>query len=210
MISKDDLPLIGILRGIAEKDVKPLAEIFVEHRIKHVEVTMNTNNASQLIAMFNEAGGNKLNIGAGTVLDKKDLNEALSAGAKFIVSPSLIEEVIDGCLSKAIPVFPGALTPTEIHTAWTMGATMVKLFPASLFGPGYLKAVKGPFNNIKIIAVGGVGPQNIAKFIENGADAVAFGAGIVRPNWLKQNQYNQIEQHLKSLIDAFNSQSSDQ
>jgi 2-dehydro-3-deoxyphosphogluconate aldolase/(4S)-4-hydroxy-2-oxoglutarate aldolase len=135
----------------------------------------------------------------------QDLNNALEAGAKFIVCPSLIKEVVDKCVKENIPVFPGALTPTEIHRAWLFGATMVKLFPASLFGPGYLRAIKAPLDNIKIIAVGGVGPQNISKFFENGADAVAFGAGIIRNKWLDDDQYELIEHQLKSLIESYKS-----
>ena len=210
MISKDDLPLLGILRGIAEKDVQPLAEMFIKHKVKHVEITMNTKNATLLISQFIKAGGADLNIGAGTVLDRKDMDVALDAGANFIVSPSIVYEVVEECVARNIPVFPGALTPTEIHKAWSMGATMVKLFPASLFGAGYLRAVKAPFENIKLLAVGGVGPQSISKFFENGADAVAFGAGIIRHKWLEENKYDLIEQHLVSLIGAYKSQESDQ
>lgn len=203
MISKEDIPLLGILRGITEKDIQPLAEMFIKHKIRHVEITMNTENAEHLISEFADVGGKELNIGAGTVLDIGDLNKARAAGAKFIVCPSLIKEVVEKCAKENIAVFPGALTPTEIHTAWSMGATMVKLFPASLFGPGYLRAIKAPFNDIKIIAVGGVNPQNISNFFENGADAVAFGAGIIRNKWLEQNQYELIEQQLQLLIEAY-------
>jgi 2-dehydro-3-deoxyphosphogluconate aldolase/(4S)-4-hydroxy-2-oxoglutarate aldolase len=209
MISKEDLPLLGILRGITEKDIQPLTEIFIRHEVRHIEITMNTKNATLLITEFIETGGADLNIGAGTVLNRKELDKALDAGAKFIVSPSIVNDVIEECVSRNIPVFPGALTPTEIHKAWVAGATMVKLFPASLFGAGYVRAVKAPFDDIKVIAVGGVGPQNISKFFDNGADAVAFGAGIIRHKWLEENKYDLIEQHLKSLIEAYKKQGSE-
>lgn len=202
MFSKDELPLLGILRGISEKDVQPLTELFVRQKVKHIEITMNTEHAELLIEKFSASGGTELNIGAGTVLDRDHLEKALAAGAKFIVSPSLVEEVVEECVFKNIPVFPGALTPTEIHKAWKMGATMVKVFPASLFGPGYIRAVKAPLSEIKIIAVGGVSAQNISKFIENGADAVAFGAGVIRNKWLDENKYDLIEDQLKILITA--------
>ena len=209
MIAEEDLPLLGILRGITEKDIQPLTELFIKHNIRHIEVTMNTKNAGLLIKHFISEGGNRLSVGAGTVLDISDMDKALDAGAKFIVCPSLIEEVVFKCVEENIPVFPGALTPTEIHMAWSMGATMVKLFPANLFGAGYLRAVKAPFNDIKIVAVGGIGPQNISKFFENGADAVAFGAGVIRNIWLKENQYDLIEQHLQLLIKAYRNQQVD-
>jgi 2-dehydro-3-deoxyphosphogluconate aldolase/(4S)-4-hydroxy-2-oxoglutarate aldolase len=208
MILKDELPLLGILRGINEKDIQPLANLFVKHRVRHIEITMNTANALPLIHQLSNVGGDELNVGAGTVLEIAEMEKALKAGARFIVSPSLNEEVVLACKSQKIPVFPGALTPTEIHKAWKMGATMVKLFPANLFGPGYVKAIKAPLDKIKIIAVGGVGLQNIAKFFENGADAVAFGAGIIRPRWLEENRYDLIEEQLLLLIDAYKQQRS--
>jgi 2-dehydro-3-deoxyphosphogluconate aldolase/(4S)-4-hydroxy-2-oxoglutarate aldolase len=205
MIPKDNLPILAILRGITEKDVIPLAKLLVRNQIRHVEITMNTDDADRLIQQFRIAGKADLNVGAGTVLNMQDLRRALDAGAEFIVCPSLIKDVIAGCVSKNIPVFPGALTPTEIHTAWKLGATMVKLFPASLFGPGYIRAVKAPMNNIKLMAVGGVNPQNISKFFESGADAVAFGAGIIRSKWLEEGKYDLIEKHLRMLIEAYKS-----
>ncbi len=210
MISKDDLPLLAILRGITEKDVQPLIEIFTRHAVKYVEITMNTKNATRLIEQFIERSEGKLIIGAGTVLNNRDMDEAVAAGGRFIVSPSVVKEVVEKCVSKEIPVFPGALTPTEIHSAWNMGATMVKLFPASLFGAQYIRAIKAPLNEIKILAVGGVGTQNISRFFENGADAVAFGAGIVRPKWLEENKYDLIDGHLSTLIENYKNPSADQ
>jgi 2-dehydro-3-deoxyphosphogluconate aldolase/(4S)-4-hydroxy-2-oxoglutarate aldolase len=90
-----------------------------------------------------------------------------------------------------------------VHKAWASGAEMIKLFPASVFGPSYIRSLKGPFNSIKFMAVGGVDEGNISGFFECGADAVAFGAGIFRPEWLRNNRYDLIESKLVSLIRAY-------
>ena len=139
------LPLLGILRGIAAADVEPLAEAVIGAGLTTVEITMNTAGAPALIARLRAAAGERLMVGAGTVLDLDDLAAALDAGASFIVMPTLDAAVVERCVAERVPVFPGALTPQEIFTAWKAGATMVKVFPAGVFGPGYLREIKGPF-----------------------------------------------------------------
>ena len=146
------------------------------------------------------AGQGQLLVGAGTVLSREDLDQALEAGARFIVTPSVKDEVITSCVQNHIPVFPGILTPTELHRALDLGASTVKLFPAGAFGPGYIKALKGPFETVKILAVGGVNEQNVSDYMQNGADGIAFGAGVVKPAWLAANQCQTIEQKLLELL----------
>ncbi len=202
MIQTDELPVVGILRGIRDKDIDPLTELFIQQGIRHIEITMNTEGAEQLIGRMQNQGRGQLNVGAGTVLNEKDLDRAMNAGAKFIVSPSVVPGVIGSCVNQKIPVFPGALTPTEVHMAWDLGATMVKLFPASLFGPGYIRAIKGPLDQIRIMAVGGVSTANVQTFFHHGADAVAFGAGLIRPNLLAEEKYTEIGTLLAGFIAA--------
>ncbi|MBN1952392.1 MAG: bifunctional 4-hydroxy-2-oxoglutarate aldolase/2-dehydro-3-deoxy-phosphogluconate aldolase [Bacteroidales bacterium] len=199
MFAANDLPILGILRNIEEKDIAPLVEVFIKTGIRHIEITMNTPGAELLIRkMADEAKGN-LVVGAGTVLDSKMLFSALESGASFIVSPSTKKEIVEYCVNNSVPVFPGALTPTEVHMAWDYGATMVKLFPSGMYGPGYIKALKGPFDSLKIIAVGGINEGNVAKFIAHGADAVAFGAGIIRPVWLEEGKFDIITDKIRQL-----------
>jgi len=205
MFLKDELPILGILRGISKNHIDPLIAIFSKSGIRSIEVTMNTVGAVSLIKDIIDRAGDKFNVGAGTVLDQKDMKDALDAGARFIVSPSIVEDVIAECVKKKIPVFPGALSPTEVHKAWNMGATMVKLFPCGIYGPGYIRALKGPFENIKIMAVGGVNEQNISLFFKQGADAVAFGAGILKSEWLDNNRFDLIEEKLHLLIKSYRS-----
>lgn len=203
MFGKDQLPILGIMRGIRKEDIEPLSKICITCGLEYVEITMNTELAPELISDLINVSENKISVGAGTVLNMSDLEKALKAGAKFIVSPSVIEDVIEECVRTKTPVFPGALTPTEVQKAWDKGATMVKLFPASLFGPGYIKELKGPFDKIRIMAVGGVSETNIRTFFENGAEAVAFGASIFNLKWMKEKQFNLIEERLNILIDSY-------
>jgi 2-dehydro-3-deoxyphosphogluconate aldolase/(4S)-4-hydroxy-2-oxoglutarate aldolase len=178
-------------------------QVFHETNITFMEITMNTGGSPDLIRKTRSLAGNTIRIGAGTVLNGKDLDDALSAGAGFIVSPSVTEEVIRRCVSDGIPVIPGALTPTEIQRSWDMGAAMVKLFPASVFGPAYIKAVKGPLNDVKIMAVGGVGKDNAAGFIQQGADAIGFGGSIIQNKWLTEKRYDLIKQEITDLVSVF-------
>lgn len=199
-----ELPIVGILRGITEEHLDQLADTIIASGLKTVEITMNTTQAASLITKFVSLSEGNLLIGAGTVLNRHDLFDALEAGAKFIVTPSIADEVIEYCYLNSVPVFPGALTPTEIYKAWQQGATMVKVFPASLFGPAYFRDIKGPFQNIELMAVGGVSNENIAEYFAMGASAVAFGSSIFKKEYLKKGKYQLIEKAVKNLITAYN------
>lgn len=199
------LPLLGILRGIDSKVVAPLIETIISSGLRTIEITMNTPQASELIKQAKNNANNRLTIGAGTVLTMEDLHSALDAGASFIVLPTLVPEIVDYCTKNKIPVFPGAFTPQEIYNAYSLGAAMVKVFPAKFFGPGYLKEIKGPFNNIELLACGGVNAENIKQFFLSGASAVAFGGSVFKKEWLCLDQLSNIEKQIKALITNFNS-----
>lgn len=196
------LPIIGILRGIEEDQVEPLVETITCSGLKTIEVTMNTPAADKIIKKMVKAVRGKLTIGAGTVLDLTSLKKAVDCGATFIVMPVLIKKVVSYCVKHKIPVFPGALTPTEIYQAQDAGATMVKVFPAKFFGPEYFKEIKGPFNNIELLACGGVTPENIKTFFTCGASAVAFGASVFKKEWLRDKQFSQIGKSIEVFVKA--------
>jgi len=183
--------------------VKPLAETIISSGLKTVEITMNTREASKLIQKMKKAAKGRFRVGAGTVLKMRDLHKALDAGATFIVTPILVTDITDYCVKKSIPVFPGALTPQEIYNAWKAGATMVKVFPAKFFGPSYLKEIKAPFKNIKLLACGGVNSDNINSFFSSGASAVAFGTSVFKKEWLKRKEFYRIEEAMKEIITSF-------
>jgi len=196
------LPLLGILRGITADDIEPLAAVIADSGLEAVEVTMNTQGATSLIRQLTSAANGRFMIGAGTVLSTDNVKHAVDAGASFIVMPVCVAAVVEHCATAAIPVFPGALTPQEIFTAWKAGATMVKVFPASCFGPAYFKEIKGPFAEIELLAVGGVSAENVADYFACGAAGVAFGSSIFRGDWLRARHFDRIADAIRTLIEA--------
>jgi len=196
------LPIMGIVRGVAPDAIEPLFRTVLSSGLETVEITMNTAGAAESIKRMVELASGRLTIGAGTVLTMDDLHSALDAGASFIVLPTLVRDVVEYCSNKSIPVFPGALTPQEIYNAWRAGATMVKVFPAKFFGPEYIKEVKAPFQDIEMLACGGVRPENIQSYFSCGAAAVAFGASVFNKEWMAKHEFSKIESRIKSLISA--------
>lgn len=197
------LPILGIIRGIKDDEVEPLVETAVSTGLETIEITMNTKGAAALIKKAVKKTAGRLTIGAGTVLDMSSLKSALDAGATFIVMPVLIDDVIKYCVKNKIPVFPGALTPQEIYNAWNAGATMVKVFPSGFFGPAYFEEIKGPFNDMKLLACGGVTPDNMYEYLDSGADAIAFGASVFKREWLAAKDFKSIGNSIKRYVDYF-------
>ncbi len=186
--------IIAIARNINEDDLIPAFEASMEGGIKHLEVTMNTDNASKIIKKVVSHFKSKANIGAGTVVTMKDLHIALDAGAKYIVCPIVNKEIIKFCFNNKIPVFPGAFTPTEIYKAWESGATMVKVFPVgSAGGPKYIRQIKGPFNNIKLLACSGVTIGNFKDYLDSKIDGIAIGGQLFDKEAILNKDYNKIK-----------------
>ncbi|MFH1691977.1 MAG: bifunctional 4-hydroxy-2-oxoglutarate aldolase/2-dehydro-3-deoxy-phosphogluconate aldolase [Candidatus Omnitrophota bacterium] len=197
------LPLMGILRGIKADVLEPLLETVIKCGLETIEITMNTPQAPSLIHQAVQFSGGRLVVGAGTVLNRDSLKSALEAGASFIVTPVFNEEVFVCCRKNNIPFFPGALTPTEIYRAWEYGPAMVKVFPSKFFGSAYFKEIKGPFENIELLACGGVSPQEMGVYFSNGASAVAFGASVFNKEWLQNRQFDLIGEKIRSYVEAF-------
>ncbi|MFH1622625.1 MAG: bifunctional 4-hydroxy-2-oxoglutarate aldolase/2-dehydro-3-deoxy-phosphogluconate aldolase [Candidatus Omnitrophota bacterium] len=193
-------PFLGILRGIKEDALESVLDAVILSGLRSIEITMNTKNAADLIRRAVRTCGKQLMIGAGTVLDLDTLKQAQNAGATFMVSPVLVENLVSYCTKNKIPVFPGALTPQEVYNAWNAGATMVKVFPAKFFGPAYFKELKAPLKDLKLLACGGVSPDNIKEYFLAGADAVAFGASAFRKDWIAKKDFLSMEQYLKKIL----------
>jgi len=193
---------MGILRGVEADIIEALVECVIDAGLKTLEITMNTKDAPKIIKRAVRISKNRLMLGAGTVLSVEDLEIALEAGATFIVTPIFVKEVMSHCFKYKVPIFPGALTPSEIHNAWDKGAAMVKVFPAKFFGPEYFKEIKGPFNNIELLACAGVTPENLKDYFACGASAVSFGASVFRPDWLLKKDFSSISSSIQQFIKA--------
>jgi 2-dehydro-3-deoxyphosphogluconate aldolase / (4S)-4-hydroxy-2-oxoglutarate aldolase len=187
------LPIMGILRGVSIDEIGPILEAVIPAGLKAIEITMNTQDAAKVIKKAVSVSSGRISVGAGTVLSMDDLDVALEAGAEFIVMPVCVKEIMEFCVQKGIPVFPGAFTPNEVFEAWNLRASMVKVFPAGRFGPTYMKDIKGPLDDVKLMAVGGVKEENIVDFFEAGADAVAFGASVFKKEWLDTKNFAAIQ-----------------
>jgi 2-dehydro-3-deoxyphosphogluconate aldolase / (4S)-4-hydroxy-2-oxoglutarate aldolase len=193
-------PLMGILRDIEADHLDGLIRACISAGLKAIEITMNTPGACVLIKRACSLARKKIHVGAGTVLNVESLKSALDAGAEFIVSPCLVESVADMCVRKGIPLFPGAMSPSEVYNAYKKGAEMVKVFPAGRFGCEYIRDLKQPFNNIPILACGGVNDSNIKEYFSAGASAIAFGASVFSRDRLLKKDFRGIERSIKNLI----------
>ncbi|WP_027395867.1 bifunctional 4-hydroxy-2-oxoglutarate aldolase/2-dehydro-3-deoxy-phosphogluconate aldolase [Aquimarina latercula] len=194
----ESTPIVGILRGYSLDTVMNIMPVYKESGFSTVEITMNSPNAvntiKELLSSFPE-----LNIGAGTVCTMKELEEALQVGAQFIVTPIMNEEVITTCVAEKTPVFPGAFTPTEIYKAWSLGADMVKVFPATQLGTQFIKDVKGPLNEIKLLPTGGVSKNNITDFFAIGCQGVGMGSSLFDKNAIAHNDLEFLIRHFKKI-----------
>ena len=198
------MPVVGILRDIPQGAEEACVKVAVKCGLKAIEVTMNTANAKEIIADLKVAAKPYgITVGAGTVRHGSDLDKAIAAGAEFIVTPNTRSDIIRLSATDRIPIIPGALTPTEVQKAYDLGATAVKIFPVNCVGgPEYIKALRGPFRDIPLMACGGVNAENVQSYLKAGANLVSFGASIFNPTLMKENKWDEIETRLTQLLDA--------
>lgn len=176
------------MRAESVDDPGKLARTLANERIRCVEFTFTIPGAAEVIAAA--ASEPSAVVGAGTVRSTQQAAAAIEAGARFIVSPGVIHDIIPACQAHGVPVILGALTPTEVHTAHALGATAVKVFPAGLGGPRYLRDLRGPFPQLTFMPSGGVTPENAADFLAAGAVAVFAGSDLVPPAAVASGDYD--------------------
>ena len=197
--------VIAIVRMDDLSDAVGVAEALARGGVSVVEFTFTNPRAGQAIAGVQAALGDRMIVGAGSVLDAETARTAILAGARFVVTPVVALPVIACCNRYGVPTTIGAFTPTEILAAWEAGATFVKVFPASAGGPRYLKDVRGPLPQVKLIPTGGVGIENAAEFIRAGASAIAVGGNLVDPALVTQRRWDELEARARSLIESIRS-----
>ena len=202
-------PIVGIIRGLSAEVVSQILPIYREAGLTTIEITMNTPGAEAMIQQALESNSKGLNIGAGTVCTKDDLDRALDAGAQFIVTPIINKKVIKACVKRSVPIFPGAFTPTEIYNAWSLGASMVKIYPATSLGPDYIKDLKAPMNQLKVIPTGGISLENMAAYFKAGASGVGIGSHLFDKSLIQQKNWSGLKEHFQQFIKILNSNSSE-
>ena len=183
------------------EDAKPLAEALVRGGLPVAEVTFRTAAAKESIRIMSENYPEML-VGAGTVLSCKQVDEAVEAGARFIVTPGFDEEVVDYCLSKDIPVFPGVITPTEVTMAVKKGLKVVKFFPASQFGGlKTIKALSAPFGMVKFMPTGGIDASNLSEYLSSDKIVACGGSWMVKGDLVKAKEFDKIEALTKEAVE---------
>ena len=201
-----DVGLVPIVRAPSPEDALRAAEAIIEGGIGIAEITMTVPNALHVMERVAEKFGDKVLLGAGTILDSESCRAAMLAEAEFIVTPSLNLQVIEVARRYSKPCFPGALTPTEVVAAWQAGADMVKIFPCGpVGGPAYIKALKGPFPQIDFVPTGGVNLETTPEFIKAGAAAVAVGGELVNVKVLREGKLDAVVANARKFIEAVRS-----
>jgi 2-dehydro-3-deoxyphosphogluconate aldolase/(4S)-4-hydroxy-2-oxoglutarate aldolase len=195
--------LIPVIRADSTETALRIVEALVDGGIRTLEITMTVPDAMMAIRSVAEKFGHSVLLGAGTVTTGAMAEGALDAGAEFLVTPCLVPEVIEVAKRNGVAVLPGAITPTEVFTAWSLGGDIIKIFPAShVGGASYLKALKGPFPQIPLCPTGGVNLMTIAEFISAGAVAVGVGGELVSKAAIDAGDYAQITSLAKQFVAA--------
>jgi 2-dehydro-3-deoxyphosphogluconate aldolase/(4S)-4-hydroxy-2-oxoglutarate aldolase len=196
-----DIGIVPVVRtSSAESAIKSIEAIY-RGGVRSAEITMTVPGAIKALEKIADQFGDKIMLGAGTVLDPETARACMLAGAQFFVTPSLNLATIEMAKRYSKVICPGALTPTEVVTAWQAGADVVKIFPASAVGGAkYIKALKGPFPQIQMIPTGGVNLDTAADFLKAGACAVAVGGELVDAKLIKENRYDRIEELAKEYL----------
>lgn len=197
-----DLGLVAIIRAPNGDRLVEVAEALYAGGIDVIEVTFTVPGVLDIIKQLRDKIGDRVLLGAGTVLDVETARAAILAGAEFIVTPTVNTEVIKLCQRYGKVVMSGAFTPTEILTAWEAGADIVKVFPADVGGPSYLKAVHGPLPQVRLLPTGGVNLETLSSFVNSGACAVGLGGALVEKKALEEGNMQRIEEMARSFVEA--------
>jgi 2-dehydro-3-deoxyphosphogluconate aldolase/(4S)-4-hydroxy-2-oxoglutarate aldolase len=185
----------GIVAVVRSPDSRQLVEVcraLADGGVTTVEITMSVPSALEVLRQVRQALGDRLLLGAGTVLDPETARAVLLAGAEYVVAPTVNLDVIRLCQRYDKLVMPGAFTPTEILTAWEAGADVVKVFPAEVVGPAFFKALRGPLPQVRLMPTGGVDLHTAAAFLEAGACCLGVGSQLVEPRAVAEGNFERI------------------
>ena len=193
---------VAVIRTDSAERALAIADAVIAGGFRAIEITYSFAAAAEAIAMLDKENENDLLIGAGTILIPEQVREAVEAGARFLVSPCVLPEVIDAARELEVAMLPGAFTPTEIYNAWSLGADIVKIFPAIRFGPEYLKAIRGPLPHIPIMPTSGVDTSNVADWFRAGAVAVGAVSSVLDPELIEKEDWDALTKRAREFVQA--------
>jgi 2-dehydro-3-deoxyphosphogluconate aldolase / (4S)-4-hydroxy-2-oxoglutarate aldolase len=187
-----DCGIVAIVRCQESRKLVEVAQALADGGVDVVEITMSVPGALEVLKQVRQSLGDRIVLGAGTVLDAETARAVVLAGADFVVSPTLARDVIRLCRRYDKLVFPGAFTPTEILSAWEAGADIVKVFPAEVVGPAFFKALRGPLPHIRLMPTGGVDLRTATDFIRAGACCLGIGGQLIEPASVAEEDFGRI------------------
>jgi 2-dehydro-3-deoxyphosphogluconate aldolase / (4S)-4-hydroxy-2-oxoglutarate aldolase len=196
----EKLGVVAIIRMPDPAALRAVVDALAEGGVRALEVTMTVPRAIQLIEEIAPTLPSDFLFGAGTVLDAETVRRAVGAGAQFIVSPVFRRDVVNAAHEQGVPVMPGCFSPTEILDAWEMGADVIKVFPATSVGPGYIKDIRGPLPQVKLMPTGGVSIDNVGDWLRAGAVAVGVGSAVVDTKAIAAKQFHVIADNARRMV----------
>jgi 2-dehydro-3-deoxyphosphogluconate aldolase/(4S)-4-hydroxy-2-oxoglutarate aldolase len=195
-----DCGIVAVVRSPDSQQLVEVARALADGGVTVVEITMTVPDALDVVRRVRQALGDRLLLGAGTILDPETARAAVLAGAEYVVAPTLNLEVIRLCQRYDKLVMPGAFTPTEVLTAWEAGADIVKVFPADVVGPAFFKAMRGPLPQVRLMPTGGVDLTTAAAFLEAGACCLGVGGQLVEPKAVAAGNFDRIRELARQYV----------
>jgi len=198
----EDAGVIAVIRLASGAELRDVSDALIEGGVRALEVTMTVPRAVSLIEELTSALPAGVLVGAGTVLDPDTAADVIRAGARFVVSPVFRRSLIERCHRFEIPAMPGCFTPTEILEAWDAGADLVKVFPATALGPTYVKDLRGPLPQVRLVPTGGVTRDNAGDWIRAGAVAIGVGTALVDRQAVDDRRFDVITANARHFVNA--------
>ena len=202
----DQIFTSGVVAVIRLKDKRRLTKVIEAVRsggVKCIEITMTVPGAVEVIRELVPSVPKDVLIGAGTVTTRETALKVIDAGAAFVVGPVFNPEIVELCNQRDVPVMPGCFSPTEIFSAWSAGADIIKVFPATSLGPKYFKDVHGPFPEIRLMPTGGVTIDNVGDWIKAGAVAVGIGSDLLDKKAIEEERYEVLTERARRMVENF-------
>jgi 2-dehydro-3-deoxyphosphogluconate aldolase/(4S)-4-hydroxy-2-oxoglutarate aldolase len=197
-----DVGVVAVVRAPSSEALVDVSKALAAGGVNIIEITMTTPNALKVIEQVAAKMGDDVLVGVGSVLDPETARAAILAGAEFVVGPCLNLAMVSVAKRYGLPVVPGAFSPTEILTAWTAGADVVKVFPATKLGPRFFKDVKGPMPFLKLTPTGGVNLETTPEFIQAGAEFVGVGSALVRKDLVAKKDFAALTDLATQYVDV--------